>query len=182
MLTGKQFKRAFISGANNILNHRKDVDALNVFPVPDGDTGTNMSMTSSAAVRELQVVSDDEDLSIVAAKTAAALLRGARGNSGVILSLVFRGISNGFKGKKEVGGKDLAAALTLGKESAYKAVMKPTEGTVLTVVRKAAAAAEAEPEIAPNRALAPTLVTSSAPGSLPRMAMTKSTRRLAMPP
>ena len=75
MLTGKQFKRAFISGANNILNHRKDVDALNVFPVPDGDTGTNMSMTSSAAVRELQVVSDDEDLSIVAAKTAAALLR-----------------------------------------------------------------------------------------------------------
>lgn len=73
MLTGKQFKRAFISGANNILNHRKDVDALNVFPVPDGDTGTNMSMTSSAAVRELQVVSDDEDLSIVAAKTAAAL-------------------------------------------------------------------------------------------------------------
>ena len=143
MLTGKQFKRAFISGANNILNHRKDVDALNVFPVPDGDTGTNMSMTSSAAVRELQVVSDDEDLSIVAAKTAAALLRGARGNSGVILSLVFRGISNGFKGKKEVGGKDLAAALTLGKESAYKAVMKPTEGTILTVVRKAAAAAEA---------------------------------------
>ena len=76
------------------------------------------------------MVSDDEDLSIVAAKTAAALLRGARGNSGVILSLVFRGISNGFKGKKEVGGKDLAAALTLGKESAYKAVMKPTEGTI----------------------------------------------------
>ena len=137
MLTGKQFKRAFISGANNILNHRKDVDALNVFPVPDGDTGTNMSMTSSAAVRELQVVSDDEDLSIVAAKTAAALLRGARGNSGVILSLVFRGISNGFKGKKEVGGKDLAAALTLGKESAYKAVMKPKEGTILTVAKGA---------------------------------------------
>ena len=82
-------------------------------------------------------------MSVVAAKTAAALLRGARGNSGVILSLVFRGISNGFKGKKEVGGKDLAAALTLGKESAYKAVMKPTEGTILTVVRKAAAAAEA---------------------------------------
>ena len=89
MLTGKQFKRAFISGANNILNHRKDVDALNVFPVPDGDTGTNMSMTSSAAVRELQVI-DDADISVVSSKIAAALLRGARGNSGVILSLVFR--------------------------------------------------------------------------------------------
>ena len=142
-INGALYRSMVIEGALAIAEKKEQANELNVFPVPDGDTGTNMSMTSSAAVRELQVVSDDEDLSVVAAKTAAALLRGARGNSGVILSLVFRGISNGFKGKKEVGGKDLAAALTLGKESAYKAVMKPTEGTILTVVRKAAAAAEA---------------------------------------
>lgn len=142
MITGSMFKSAFISGANNIKNHRKDVDALNVFPVPDGDTGTNMSMTVSAAVRELGIVNDD-DISVVSSKIAAALLRGARGNSGVILSLIFRGISNGFKGKKSVNGKELAAALVLGKESAYKAVMKPTEGTILTVIRMASDAAVA---------------------------------------
>lgn len=142
MITGSMLKSAFISGANNIKNYRKDVDALNVFPVPDGDTGTNMSMTVSAAVRELEVVSDD-DISVVSAKIAAALLRGARGNSGVILSLIFRGISNGFKGKKAVNGRELAAALVLGKESAYKAVMKPTEGTILTVIRMASDAASA---------------------------------------
>lgn len=140
MITGSMLKSAFISGANNIQNYKKDVDALNVFPVPDGDTGTNMSMTVSAAVRELDVVKDD-DISVVASKIAAALLRGARGNSGVILSLIFRGISNGFKGKKAVNGKELAAALVLGKESAYKAVMKPTEGTILTVIKMASQAA-----------------------------------------
>lgn len=133
-------KKAFISGANNISNHRKDVDALNVFPVPDGDTGTNMSMTISAAVRELKVIADDEDVSVVAAKTAAALLRGARGNSGVILSLIFRGFSNGVKGLREADGTALTKAFALGTESAYKAVMKPTEGTILTVVRMAATA------------------------------------------
>ncbi len=141
LINGNLLKDAFISGANNILEHRKDVDALNVFPVPDGDTGTNMSMTISAAVRELSVI-DDNNAGVVASKAAAALLRGARGNSGVILSLIFRGISNGFKGFREVDGITLARALTLGKESAYKAVMKPTEGTILTVVRHAAAAVE----------------------------------------
>lgn len=140
MITGSMFKSAFISGANNIKNHKKDVDALNVFPVPDGDTGTNMSMTVSAAVRELENVNDD-DISVVSSRIAAALLRGARGNSGVILSLIFRGISNGFKGKQSVNGKELAEAFVLGKESAYKAVMKPTEGTILTVIRMASEAA-----------------------------------------
>ncbi|MEG2720365.1 MAG: DAK2 domain-containing protein, partial [Oscillospiraceae bacterium] len=140
MITGLMLKKAFISGANNISNHRKDVDALNVFPVPDGDTGTNMSMTISAAVRELKVIADDEDVSVVAAKTAAALLRGARGNSGVILSLIFRGFSNGVKGLREADGTALTKAFALGTESAYKAVMKPTEGTILTVVRMAATA------------------------------------------
>lgn len=137
MLNGIIFKQALISGANNIVNHRQEVDALNVFPVPDGDTGTNMSMTISAAARELQVC-EQTDIASVSAKAAAALLRGARGNSGVILSLIFRGISNGFKGMDSVDGKALAKALELGKESAYKAVMKPTEGTILTVIRMAA--------------------------------------------
>lgn len=135
------FKNALISGANNIVNHKKDVDALNVFPVPDGDTGTNMSMTITASVRELQV-NDDKSISEVSSRAAAALLRGARGNSGVILSLIFRGISNGFKGIDEADGKTLAKALKMGTESAYKAVMKPTEGTILTVIRKASEAVE----------------------------------------
>ncbi len=139
MLNGIIFKQALISGANNIVNHRQEVDALNVFPVPDGDTGTNMSMTISAASRELQVC-EQTDIASVSAKAAAALLRGARGNSGVILSLIFRGISNGFKGMDSADGKALAKALELGKESAYKAVMKPTEGTILTVIRMAAEA------------------------------------------
>lgn len=139
MLNGIIFKQALISGANNIVNHRQEVDALNVFPVPDGDTGTNMSMTISAAARELQVC-EQTDIASVSAKAAAALLRGARGNSGVILSLIFRGISNGFKGMDSADGKALAKALELGKESAYKAVMKPTEGTILTVIRIAAEA------------------------------------------
>ena len=141
MLNGNDFKWAVISGANNIVNHKKDVDALNIFPVPDGDTGTNMSMTISAAARELMQFESD-DLSETAAKTAAVLLRGARGNSGVILSLIFRGISTAFKGSAQADGIMLANALTLGKESAYKAVMKPTEGTILTVIRCAAQAAE----------------------------------------
>lgn len=141
MINGDLLKQALISGANNIINHKKDVDALNVFPVPDGDTGTNMSMTVSSAVRELQVRSD-VSVQETASRAASALLRGARGNSGVILSLIFRGISNGFKGVDEADGRTLAKALMLGKESAYKAVMKPTEGTMLTVIRKAAEAVE----------------------------------------
>lgn len=145
LLNGLIFKQALISGANNIVNHRQEVDALNVFPVPDGDTGTNMSMTISAASRELQV-SNQTDIAGVSAKAAAALLRGARGNSGVILSLIFRGISNGFKGMDEADGKALARALELGKESAYKAVMKPTEGTILTVIRMAAEAVKGTEE------------------------------------
>ncbi len=137
MISGKLFRDAFISGANNITNHKQEVDELNVFPVPDGDTGTNMSMTINAAARELALL-DNPTVSEAADKAAAALLRGARGNSGVILSLLFRGFSKGLKEKKEASGADLAAALAVGVESAYKAVMKPTEGTILTVARVAA--------------------------------------------
>ena len=137
MLTGKILRDAFISGANNIANNKQAVDALNVFPVPDGDTGTNMGMTIAAAKREVELLDDDVAASEVAKVAASALLRGARGNSGVILSLLFRGFAKGLTGRT-AGAADLANALDMGVKSAYKAVMKPTEGTILTVARVAA--------------------------------------------
>ena len=129
---------AIISGANNIASHKQEVDSLNVFPVPDGDTGTNMSMTMGAAARELARLPSSAPVSEVASAAASALLRGARGNSGVILSLLFRGFSKGLSGQKSADGKQLAHALGIGVEAAYKAVMKPTEGTILTVARVSA--------------------------------------------
>lgn len=139
MIQGKLLRDAIISGSNRLSSVKEAVDALNVFPVPDGDTGTNMSMTIAAGARELARLQDDVTVSKVADTAASALLRGARGNSGVILSLLFRGFSKGLKGKDQASGADLADALTLGVEAAYKAVMKPTEGTILTVAREAAA-------------------------------------------
>lgn len=136
MIDGTELKQAFISGANNILKHKSSVDELNIFPVPDGDTGTNMSMTIGSAVRELEKAQSTSAAEI-AHIAANALLRGARGNSGVILSLLFRGFSKGVEGKESLGGADLVNALSIGVEAAYKAVMKPTEGTVLTVSRVA---------------------------------------------
>ena len=129
------FRDAVISGANNIANNRQAVDALNVFPVPDGDTGTNMSMTIGSAAREISRIEDNAEIGTVAEATASALLRGARGNSGVILSLIFRGLAKGLRGHKEASAVDLSVSLNFGVEAAYKAVMKPTEGTMLTVVR-----------------------------------------------
>lgn len=140
-ISGKLLRDSIISGANNMANHKTTVDELNVFPVPDGDTGTNMTMTISNALPELRRMGDDIPVSAAAETAASAMLRGARGNSGVILSLLFRGISRGLAGKTSASGADFAAALTLGVESAYKSVMKPTEGTVLTVSREAAEAA-----------------------------------------
>ena len=140
MINGQILKQAIISGANNICSQKAKINDLNIFPVPDGDTGTNMSMTIMAAVKELEKL-DSDDAGVVAKKTASAMLRGARGNSGVITSLFFRGFSSGLEGKKEASGKDLAEALKLGVDAAYKAVMKPTEGTMLTVGRMAAEAA-----------------------------------------
>ena len=142
MIEGILLAKAIISGANNIANQKQMVDELNVFPVPDGDTGTNMSMTIGAGKRELETL-EDPTVEKAAAVAASALLRGARGNSGVILSLLFRGFSKGLKGKTEADGKDIANALTIGVQAAYKAVMKPTEGTILTVSRLAAEAATA---------------------------------------
>lgn len=137
MINGALLRDAFISGAHNISNNRQAVDRLNVFPVPDGDTGTNMSMTICAAALELEKGSFSS-VSEVSAAAASALLRGARGNSGVILSLLFRGFAKGLKGKTEASASDIAEALKIGVETAYKAVMKPTEGTILTVARLSA--------------------------------------------
>ncbi|MBQ9483162.1 MAG: DAK2 domain-containing protein [Ruminiclostridium sp.] len=140
-MSGKLLRDGIISGAHNIINNRNRVDELNVFPVPDGDTGTNMSMTISNALAELEDMDDDVAISSVADAAASGMLRGARGNSGVILSLLFRGISKGLKDKTVANGAEFAAALELGVKAAYKSVMKPTEGTVLTVSREASEAA-----------------------------------------
>ncbi len=137
MISGKILRDAFINGALAIQNKKREVDELNVYPVPDGDTGTNMSMTMKNALRELQIMDDDVTVQAVADTAAAALLRGARGNSGVILSLLFRGFSRGFANKTTADCADFYKALELGVEGAYKAVMNPTEGTILTVARLA---------------------------------------------
>ena len=141
MLNGNALRDAIISGANNISNCKVRVDELNVFPVPDGDTGTNMSMSIGNAARELARL-EGETVSKVADVAASALLRGARGNSGVITSLLFRGFAKGFKDAEFITSENLAAALKFGVEAAYKAVMKPTEGTILTVARVASEYAE----------------------------------------
>ena len=136
MITGDILRDAIISAANNLSNNRKAVDDLNVFPVPDGDTGTNMSMTVGNAVRELEKLSG-ATAGKVAAVNASALLRGARGNSGVITSLLFRGFAKGIGEAEVVSAENFKDAFALGVEAAYKAVMKPTEGTILTVARVA---------------------------------------------
>lgn len=140
-LNGNTFAQMIISGANNLYNNKKTVDELNVFPVPDGDTGTNMSLTTAAMAAELMKKSD-MTLTKAADTMSFAALRGARGNSGVILSQFFRGISKSLKGKKECNGEELALALKDGSDAAYKAVMKPTEGTILTVAREVAIGAQ----------------------------------------
>ena len=136
MINGDILRDAMISATNNLANNRKQTDDLNVFPVPDGDTGTNMSMTLSNSARELEKISG-ETAGKVAAVNASALLRGARGNSGVITSLLFRGFAKGIGDDEFVTAENLANAFAFGVEAAYKAVMKPTEGTILTVARVA---------------------------------------------
>lgn len=143
MINGKTLRDAILSGANNIANQRVRVDELNVFPVPDGDTGTNMSMTIGAVTQELRSMPDTCTVAEASKAAASAMLRGARGNSGVITSLLFRGFSKALQGKTNAEAADLAKALEMGVEAAYKAVMKPTEGTILTVTRLASEAAAA---------------------------------------
>ncbi|MBC5582444.1 DAK2 domain-containing protein [Anaerofilum sp. BX8] len=143
MIKGSVLRDSMISGANSIANQRSQIDELNVFPVPDGDTGTNMSMTIGAAKRDLQGLADGCTVEEASKVAAASMLRGARGNSGVISSLLFRGFSKALVGKKEAGAADIAKAFETGVAAAYKAVMKPTEGTMLTVARMGAEAAAA---------------------------------------
>ncbi len=133
-IDGAAFRAMIISAHASIELHKQQVNELNVFPVPDGDTGTNMSLTIASASAEMKK-SNDAHLGKAATAAAGALLRGARGNSGVILSLLFRGFGKYLKDKPECGGVDFAAALGEGVEAAYKAVMKPAEGTILTVSR-----------------------------------------------
>ena len=137
MINGLNLKKAFISGANNIIKSKKFVNELNIFPVPDGDTGTNMSMTISSGVEALSKLNDDVTTGEVIQAFVPALLRGARGNSGVILSILFRGFTQLFSSSKTLTGSDLAEALDVGVKAAYSSVTKPTEGTILTVARVA---------------------------------------------
>ena len=141
MINGKLLAQMFISGANNLYNNRFSVDELNVFPVPDGDTGTNMSMTASSMAKALSEMQTDS-VTKVADTMSFATLRGARGNSGVILSQFFRGMSKSLKGKQACTPQEFAIALKAGSDTAYNAVMNPTEGTILTVAREAADAAK----------------------------------------
>ena len=136
-INGAMFKEMLLFGAVSITQAQQAINDLNVFPVPDGDTGTNMSLTIQTAAQELKKISP-ATVDQAASVTASALLRGARGNSGVILSLLFRGISKSLKGCAEADGCTLAAALQEGVSAAYNAVMKPAEGTILTVSRLAA--------------------------------------------
>ena len=136
MINGEQLKQAIISGAHNISTQKNHINDLNIFPVPDGDTGTNMSMTVMAAAAALEDY-DGTNVGEVAELAAKAMLRGARGNSGVITSILFRGFGQGLKGMEKVNGKNIAAALGIGVDAAYKAVTKPAEGTILTVARMA---------------------------------------------
>ena len=144
IVSGSDLRTMLLGAAAIVENKKQKLNDLNVFPVPDGDTGTNMSMTLNAAAAELRKLPEDALLTKVADTAASAMLRGARGNSGVILSLLFRGFSKKLKGAETCDGLLLAAALKAGVEAAYKAVMKPTEGTILTVSRVSANDAEAK--------------------------------------
>lgn len=138
-IDGILLKQMIISGANNLYNNYPEVDALNVFPVPDGDTGTNMNLTISSGAKEI-ATRNDASVYDVAKAFSRGLLMGARGNSGVILSQIFRGFAQGLKGKLEATAQDISDALLMGKEVAYKAVMRPVEGTILTVIRESSQA------------------------------------------
>ena len=145
-INGHDFYNMVVNASNRLLEESEFVNALNVFPVPDGDTGTNMSMTFKAAVKEIENINTDS-IGEISKKLAKGALMGARGNSGVILSQILRGISKGLEGKTDVDSAEFAVAFFEGSKAAYKAVMRPTEGTILSVIRaasEAAVASEAE--------------------------------------
>lgn len=142
-ISGAMLKEMFLTGAALLEKNRAYIDSLNVFPVPDGDTGTNMSMTMQSAIKEIQNCKGT-NVSDIAAAASLGALKGARGNSGVILSQILRGFARALSGKEEMAPENFAAALTTGTEAAYKAVMKPKEGTMLTVARMMAEAVTKE--------------------------------------
>lgn len=135
MINGSQLRDAIISGANNITNYKQSVDELNVFPVPDGDTGTNMTMTIMSAAKEVSALGEDVEMAAICKAISSGSLRGARGNSGVILSQLFRGFTKRIKEEEVLTIPVLTEAFEKAVETAYKAVMKPKEGTILTVAR-----------------------------------------------
>lgn len=147
MITGNMLRDAIISGTNNILKYKKEINDLNIFPVPDGDTGTNMSLTMQAGAAAVSELSDDASVGEVSKKAASAMLRGARGNSGVILSLLFKGLSKGMADLDTINSAELIDSLDIGVEDAYSAVMNPTEGTILTVARVSAERGREEIEL-----------------------------------
>lgn len=138
-IDGKTLRQMLISAANNLYNHYPEIDALNVFPVPDGDTGMNMNLTLASGSKEIANKTDN-DVYIIASSFSKGLLMGARGNSGVITSQIFRGFADSLKGKENITANDLADAFANGSKVAYKAVMRPVEGTILTVIRESSAA------------------------------------------
>ena len=138
-LDGLTLKQLLISASNNLFNHYPEVDALNVFPVPDGDTGINMNLTLTSGANEISGINENNP-HLIAKTFAHGLLMGARGNSGVITSQIFRGFAETFEGVKEIDSLLLAEAFRNGSDSAYKAVMRPVEGTILTVIRESSRA------------------------------------------
>ena len=137
-ISGQKFRQMLVAGANALEANKKMVDEMNVFPVPDGDTGTNMSLTVNSAVKEV-IKAESQAAGDIAKALSSGALRGARGNSGVIVSQLFRGLAKGLKGCEEINAITFATAMENGVETAYKAVMKPKEGTILTVAKAAAA-------------------------------------------
>lgn len=141
-IDAKMLSKMFLAGAKNLENKKEWINELNVFPVPDGDTGTNMTMTIMAAAREVDALPEDADMMTICKAISSGSLRGARGNSGVILSQLFRGFTKGIREEKEITVPVLSAAFDRAVETAYKAVMKPKEGTILTVAKGGAAKAK----------------------------------------
>lgn len=142
MINGVALRDSFISAANAVESHKQELNEINVFPVPDGDTGANMTVTMGVAKQMVKRLPDSCTVGEVAKVAAAAMLRGSRGNSGAILALLFRGFARGLAGKETCGAADLVEALKLGVEAAYESVVKPTEGTILTVARECVARGE----------------------------------------
>ncbi|XYM21034.1 DAK2 domain-containing protein [Bacillus spizizenii] len=166
-LDGRTFAEMILAGAQNLSQNASAVDALNVFPVPDGDTGTNMNLSMTSGAREVEKMNTD-DIGKVGSALSKGLLMGARGNSGVILSQLFRGFSKSIETKKEINALEFAAALQAGVDMAYKAVMKPVEGTILTVAKDAAKKAITLAEKETDIIMLMTAVTEEAEASLNR--------------